>query len=369
VTPAVGLAGAAGHGAKHLGHLVELAEQGRIRFVGVADPQPVPTPVPRFDNHRDLLAATSPDVLVICTPPHTHLPIARDAAEAGCDLLLEKPPMVSLAEHAELTKVLDATGRVCQVGFQALGSAALSRLLAAIAAGALGRVAAVSAVGAWWRPDSYFSRTPWAGRRMLDGRPTLDGAVVNPFAHALMQALVIAGDAPVTQLTVERYRTLDIEVDDTACLRLALAGAAPVTMAVSLRSAEFIAGEILVTGTEGSAVLEYPTDRLQLPGDPSPSVLPGRVDLLADLLDHRAGGTPLRAPLAATARFTAVAQALRDAPDPVLIGPSHLVARPDGAAVDGIARLVRRTGTTRSLFHELAVPWARPPWQTVLPPA
>ncbi len=366
MTPRVGLAGAAGHGAQHLGHLVELAERGRVRFVGVADPRPVQTPVPRFDNHRDLLAATSPDVLVICTPPHTHLPIARDAAEAGSDLLLEKPPMVSLAEHAELTKVLGATGRVCQVGFQALGSAALSRLLAAIGAGALGRVTGVSAVGAWWRPDSYFSRTPWAGRRTLDGRPTLDGAVVNPFAHALMQALVVAGDAAATQLSVERYRTLPIEVDDTACLRLGLAGGPPVTMAVSLRSAEFIPGEIVVSGTAGTAVLEYPTDRLRLPGEPAPDEVPGRVDLLEDLLDHRARGTPLRAPLAATARFTAVAQALRDAPDPARVGSPHLVARPDGAAVDGIAALVRHAGAAQALFHELAVPWATPPWHTAL---
>jgi len=365
--PRVALAGAAGHGTWHLGHLVELTAQGRVTFVGVADPQPVPTPVPRFDDHRDLLAATRPDVLVICTPPHTHLPIARDAAEAGCDLLLEKPPVLSLAEHAELTTVLDATGRACQVGFQALGSSALSRLLAAIAAGTLGQVTGVSAVGAWWRPDSYYSRTPWAGRRMVDGRPALDGAVVNPFAHALMQALVIAGDAAVTHLAVERYRTLSIEVDDTAGLRLALAGAPPVTMAVSLRSAEVIPGEILVTGTAGTAALEYPTDRLRLPGESALELVPGRVDLLGDLLDHRALGTPLRAPLSATARFTAVAEALCGAPDPVLIDPAHLVRRPDGAAVDAIAPLVRRAGATPALFHELDVPWATRPWHTALP--
>ena len=44
-------------------------------------------------------AAVRPDVAVICTPPHTHLAIALDALRAGCDMLLEKPPVLSLAEH------------------------------------------------------------------------------------------------------------------------------------------------------------------------------------------------------------------------------------------------------------------------------
>ena len=62
-----------------------------------------------------------------------------------------------------------------------------------------------------------------------------------------------------------------------------------------------------MTGTGGQAVLEYPTDRLRLPGDVATRRVPGRLGLLENLLAHRAdpAGVPLIAPLARTAPFTA----------------------------------------------------------------
>jgi predicted dehydrogenase len=370
--PTVALVGAAGHGAVHLRHLIELGGAGRIRLAGVCDVRPVPVPdgVPAFTDHRRLLDEVAPQVLVICTPPHTHLPIALDAIRSGADLLLEKPPVLSLTEHRVLSTALAGSGRACQVGFQALGSPALTRLTGAIAAGRLGTVTSVAGVGAWWRPDSYFTRAPWTARRTLDGRPVLDGAIGNPFAHALMDCLVIAAAAgagrPV-RLAAERYRVLDLEVEDTACLRLSLAGGPDVTLAVSLRSAEFVPGDITVTGTGGEAVLEYPTDRLRLPGQPDLAPVPGRAGLLENLLDHRARGAALLAPLAVTAPFTAVIDALHDAPAPARIAPEHLVGREDGAAIDGIAGLVRRAGEGRALFTELGVPWAADGWRAPVP--
>ncbi len=75
---------------------------------------------------------------------------------------------------------------------------------------------------------------------------------------------------------------------------------------MTLCGEDFVPGEITVTGTAATAVLEYPTDRLRCPADPARAV-PGRVDLLDNLLAHR--GDPavaLVAPLARTAPFTAV---------------------------------------------------------------
>ena len=119
-------------------------------------------------------------------------------------------------------------------------------------------------VGAWWRPDSYYRRAAWAGRRLLDGRPVVDGALVNPLAHALMQTLAIAGAdrAPGTgrQLTVEleRYRSRPIDVDDVAAILITSASGQRLMVAAGLASEAFIAGDITVTGTRGSATLQYP---------------------------------------------------------------------------------------------------------------
>jgi predicted dehydrogenase len=387
----VALIGADGHGRWHRRTLAPLHAAGVLDLVAVCDLAPVrdepdaplPAGVPVFTDHRELLAAARPDVVVICTPPHTHLEIATAAARAGADLLLEKPPVTSLAEHAALTSALAGAGRVCQVGFQALGSAALAELLAAIHDGRLGRITGVGAVGSWQRPDAYYERAPWAGRRRVAGRPVVDGALVNPFAHAVMQCLAVSAAAataatgpaqparPVA-MELERYRVRPIEVDDTSVLRLRFAAAPPVVVAVTLCGDEFVAGDVIVHGERGRAVLEYPTDRLWLPGEAGPRHVPGRVGLLENLLAHRAKGAPLVAPLARTAAFTAVVEAVGAAPDPEPVDPAFVTvagAGPDRVVtVAGIAAVLRRAAERLALPGELGVSWgAGGPYRARLP--
>jgi predicted dehydrogenase len=424
--PRIGLIGANGHGRWHRRRIAAMQAEGEAVLAGLADPAPVDAdlPVPAgagvFTDHRDLLRAAAPDVVVVCTPPHTHLRIALDAVAAGCDLLLEKPPVLSLADHEVLAAALRDTGRACQVGFQALGSAALGELTRAVAGGALGRITGVAALACWQRDDAYYRRAPWAGRR---GR---DGALVNPLAHAIMQCLAVAeaaGAGPPTRLEVERYRTRPIEVDDTAVLRLTLgeprrptppprdsasvrsspgprhlspalrASASlrsslgpTIVVAVTLAGEEFVPGEIRVTGTAtggagagksgdsdgAGAVLEYPTDRLRLPGDRRMRHVDGRTDLLANLLAHRAdpAGTPLVAPLARTASFTAVAQALAAAPEPVTLNGDTAGVTVDDVGVPparvrvvrGINGVLTRAADRLALPSEMGVPWASPAW-------
>ncbi|WP_348773961.1 Gfo/Idh/MocA family oxidoreductase [Micromonospora sp. WMMD714] len=383
--PRVAIVGANGHGRWHRRTVAPLHAAGRLRLVALVDVQPVAdepaAPVPPgvgvHTDHREMLAAARPDVVIVCTPPHTHLPIALDVLAAGADLLLEKPPVLSTAEHRELAGVLAATGRACQVGFQALGSVALAELSAAVGQGRLGTVTGIGTVAAWQRPDGYYARSPWAGRRTLHGRPVLDGALANPLAHAVMQCLAVAETVTGTpvrpsRIELERYRVRPIEVDDTATLRIVTPGGPPIVAAVTLAGEDFVAGEVIVTGTAGRAVLEYPTDRLLLPGDPEPREVPGRRGLLENLLAHRAdpAGTPLIAPLARTAPFTAVLERVRQAPEPTLLDGDLVTVTGSGpervVTVRGINALLRRAAEQGALLSELAVPWAVPPVCTEL---
>ncbi len=399
MTPRVALIGANGHGRWHRRRIAELRAGGIVSLVGLADVQPIdPAPdVPAFTDHRELLTATQPDVVVICTPPHTHLPIALDALRAGCDLLLEKPPVTSPADHETLLTALQSTGRSCQVGFQALGSVAWSRFRDALSPKTTG----LTAVASWKRDDTYYARSPWAGRRMVGGRPVVDGALVNPLAHAVMQALAAgaaAGAGRPRQLEVERYRVRPIEVEDTAFARITFETGLPLLVAVTLAGEDFIAGEIEARGPDGTAVLEYPTDRLALPGsghtdsarldsglpgseaarsdlagfeapDSGLIEVPGRTDLLADLLRHRAEGTPLLVPLEATADFTAVLEALTmpEAPEPQLLNSSTVAVEGPNRTIPGINALLRRAAAELRLPSELGVPWATTPYRRRLP--
>ena len=378
MTTTVALIGANGHGRWHRRRIAEVAAAGRIRLVALADVRPlepdppVPEGVPVFTDHRELLAEAAPDVVVICTPPHTHLQIALDVIAAGSDLLLEKPPVASLAAHHTLAASLSATGRACQVGFQALGSAAWQRFRDALPG--LGPLGGITATASWQRDDVYYSRSPWAGRRVVAGRPVIDGALVNPLAHAVMQALAsarAAGAGRPRQLVAERYRVRPIEVEDTAFVRITFDGGLHVAIAVTLAGEDFIPGEVAARGPGGRAVLEYPTDRLALPGDAEPRAIEGRADLLTNLVDHRADGTPLLVPLDATADFTAVLEALTvpDVPMPHLLDDSAVLTDGPKRTIPGVNDLLRKVVETMALPSEMGVPWAVRPFTQRLPVA
>ncbi|MFI6760579.1 Gfo/Idh/MocA family protein [Micromonospora sp. NPDC050417] len=401
--PRVALIGASGHGRWHRQVIARLRTAGRLELVGLVDVRPVePLPdadgepgVAVFTDHREMLRSVRPEVVVVCTPPHTHLPIALDVLASGADLLLEKPPVLSLAEHRRLTEAQAASGRAVQVGFQALGSTALTTLLDAIAQGRLGTVTGIATVASWQRTDAYYARSPWAGRRFLDGRPVLDGALVNPLAHALMQCLAVASAvssvasavplaasgvpggrggaaAEPVAIELERYRTRPIEVDDTASLRISLGCGLPVVAAVTLAGEEYIPGEVIVRGTAGRAVLEYPTDRLLLPDDPEPREIPGRVGLLENLLDHRADPdrVPLLVPLERTTGFTALVEAIHAAPEPTLLSGATVVGGGEPPervwSIRGVNQVLRRAAEEGALLHELGVPWAVKPYRVAL---
>ncbi len=315
----VALVGANGHGTHHRRNVPDL--------VALCDPAVIegaPPGVPLFRDHHAMLSAIEPDVVIVCTPPATHLPIASAALRAGADVLLEKPPVLNLAEHDELSRVEGETGRFVQVGFQALGSPQLPELRRHAPCD-------VSVVSSWQRDDAYWSRSSWAGRLPLDG------ALRNPFAHAIMQALSV-NDSPLVSVEVAWCRTREqLEVDDTATLRLTLANGHRVLIAVTLAGDEFADGWLSAGPFQGN----FRHDN--------------GVSLLANLIAHRVSGEPLLAPLAKTRDFTAIVQALSTMPEPALVASEISGGT---RTLPGIAAILRECGREFALLNEISNPWA-----------
>jgi predicted dehydrogenase len=355
--PRVVLVGAHGHGRGHLDQLADLHAGGRIDLVGVADPRP-PCPDQRElagdaawrRNAAVLIAAAAPDVVVIVTPVHTHVELAETAMRAGAHLLLEKPPAPSLAGLDRLLEAQRATGRTVQVGFQAFGSGAVTELRRRIAAGDLGTIRAIGATGLWWRGEAYWSRSGWAGRRFLDGDDVNDGALTNPFAHAVALALTLDGSGgheSVRSVELDTYRTRPVEAHDTASARIRTARGTPVTVAATLCAETEAEPVVTVFGSRGTAELRYTEDRLI---SPSGSAAFPRIDLLANLLDHLEDRkVDLLVPLAATRAFTQVAEAVRTSPAPIAVAED---------AFGNLAALTREAAATGRLYRELGVGWA-----------
>ena len=59
--------------------------------------------IPRhYDDLGALLDRERPDVVHITAPPQTHLPLARQALDAGCHVYVEKPFTLSAADSRAL---------------------------------------------------------------------------------------------------------------------------------------------------------------------------------------------------------------------------------------------------------------------------
>jgi len=384
------LAGVHGHGWWHLRNLRRLQSLGRVRLVGVCDLVPAAPDllagfgvVDQSPSLTELLARTEPDVVVIATPIHTHAELTLAAAQVGVHILLEKPPAPTLEAYRRIVAGVDAAGVACQVGFQSLGSGAVARAARLVRDGEIGAVWGISAAGAWQRDSTYYRRARWAGRRTLDGVAVVDGALTNPFAHALATALRVdgsEGDDLAGAVELELWHAYDIDSDDTACLRLVTSRGTTITVAVTLCAAGPGEPYLVIHGERGRAVLWYTRDLLEIEGGASvfeqdetaeqnSGAGHGRVDLLENLLTHLARPeVPLLVPLPATLAFMQAVEAVRLAPAPGPI-PERFqqvtqLETAGGLAerrtVPGVEDLVAASADRLALFSELGVEWSGP---------
>ncbi|MFF3494727.1 Gfo/Idh/MocA family protein [Streptomyces sp. NPDC002795] len=370
MTRTVVLAGTSGYGSTYLREITELEAEGAVRLVGLCDVRP-PTATAHqpfadrpFDTSLDrLLTLTHPDVAIVSTPIHTHLPLGRAALNAGCHLMLEKPPAPSAAEWRELAALARSAGVSCQVGFQSLGSGAYARLRELIGAGTLGRVEGIGCYGAWSRDAAYYRRASWAGRRELRGVPVADGALTNPFAHAVATALALDASTDwddITALDTELFRVRDIETDDTSCLRMTSRRGTVITVAVTLAAQTPSEPVIIVHGSRLRAELHYTRDLLVLDGRPSQHdrTSPLR-NLLAHLDDPRIA---LQSDIAACGAFTRVLDTVNTTPAPRMVDERWLVHEGVGDTartyLPGVEQAVRMSAEQLATFTELDEPWA-----------
>lgn len=396
-TPRVILAGVRGFGEHHRANLRRLQEAGKARLVACVDPVvarelDVIDGAAIFDTLDAALEHTGgAEVVIVATPIGVHFALASAALRAGADVLLEKPPVPTMADFEELLRLEAETGHVVQVGFQSLGSHAVAAFESNEFG--LGVHGAINARGLWLRRAAYWNRARWAGMRSLDGHPVVDGVATNPLAHAIATALRIAGlrrAESVAKVETELYRAAAIDADDTSVVRITGVDGCVVTAALTLAAPEQRDPLVTVVGANGTASFSYTTDEVTVSsasghgdgrevvdnpvgnaaravdnsvGKPVETVRTfGRDDLVENLLDHRSQGAPLIVPLVETGAFMRVLEAIRVADEPTRIDDRMIDWRDEGGdrhpVVDGIEHWIDEAANRGALFSEVGAPWA-----------
>ena len=182
---------------------------------------PVPPNEPDWPRFIERYAGEL-DAVCIITPHALHLAQATAALEAGLDVLLEKPMVLTAAEAESLIATRDRTGRLLVVAFPGSLSPQVRTAARMIADGEIGRILNIAAV-VWqdWRTNAAGT---WRQVPELSG----GGFLFDTGAHMLNTVADLAGE-DVTQVAAW-LEDDGSPVDIRAVVMARLASGALVTM-------------------------------------------------------------------------------------------------------------------------------------------
>jgi predicted dehydrogenase len=100
-------------------------------------------PAYRPEDFTAMLAKERIDVVVVCTPDHTHADYVVAALEAGCDVVTEKPMTTDVEGARRILAARRETGRSVRVAFNYRYNPVHRRVRELLAGGAIGEVGSV----------------------------------------------------------------------------------------------------------------------------------------------------------------------------------------------------------------------------------
>lgn len=154
----------------------------------------------------DVALAHKPRIAVIANPSSLHLPVASRAAEAGCDLYIEKPLSSSLDNVEKLAAIVRKRQLVAMIGCQFRFHPLLVKLKQQIVSGRLGKVIGADARWGEYLPGWH----PWEDhRKSYSARPDLGGGVILTLIHPFDYLHWLFGTAQRVQSAVASVPSLE----------------------------------------------------------------------------------------------------------------------------------------------------------------
>jgi predicted dehydrogenase len=196
----VGFIGA-GVMARH--HLEEILTRPDTTVVAVCEPSPAAyaKTAELFDRHGHAAPANEPDwetfvatfaaqldAMFILTPHAFHFAQATACLEAGLDVLLEKPMVLTADEAEALIATRDRTGRLLVVAFQGSLSPQVREASRLLRSGELGSILNISATA--WQDWSTITTGTWRQQPELSG----GGFMFDTGAHMMNTVADLAGE-------------------------------------------------------------------------------------------------------------------------------------------------------------------------------
>src|SRR5437868_361727 len=214
-------------------------------------------PFPQCDRLETILADRSINVVLVLTPPNTHLDLVEKIAAAGKHVLLEKPLEVSTSKSEKLVKACEAAGVKLGVVLQHRFRPAVEKLRELLPS--LGKLVSASAMIGNWRPQSYYDQ-PGRGTRARHG----GGVLLTQGIHTLDLLTWFAGEAKEVKAYWTTTPVHRMETEDLACAALRFESGALGVVHATTTAYPGYPERIELIGTQGTALLEGTALRAQL---------------------------------------------------------------------------------------------------------
>jgi predicted dehydrogenase len=165
------------------------------------------------DDVAALLAGQRPHAVMVCTPPSSHLAIARTALAAGAHVFCEKPLAPQMAGVDELLERAADAKRFLMMGMCYRFHPGLARVAERLAAGVVGRPLVVQMWAGHYLPDWH----PWADyRREYSAQRRLGGGVLLDSIHSFDTLRWLFGEAREVTGMLGKLSNLEIDTEDVA---------------------------------------------------------------------------------------------------------------------------------------------------------
>ncbi len=134
--------------------------------------------VTQYTDYREMLEKERPKLVAIATESGKHAAIALDCIAAGCNLIIEKPIALSIADADAIIRAGREAGVVVCANHQNRFNKSIQKIRDALESGRFGKMFYGTAHIRWCRNREYYSGAAWRGTWEQDG-----GALMNQCIH------------------------------------------------------------------------------------------------------------------------------------------------------------------------------------------
>ena len=200
-----------------------------------------------YTDYSQMLKETDADLVTLCTPSGLHPYQAIEAAEAGKNILSEKPQGCSLEACDKAIEAADKAGVKYMVVKQNRFNPSIQLLRKAYEKGRFGKIYMILANVLWTRPQDYYDMAKWRGTYELDG-----GCLSNQASHYVDLVQWFGGEVEDVKALYSTQK-IKMEAEDTISVALKFkTGAIGSINATVLTYPKNLEGSLTILGDKGT---------------------------------------------------------------------------------------------------------------------